>query len=141
MPTFRPPDIDPALLQEAQQVVQEASAKMESWLNDAFSSVEKEFEKNLSDIQVQLDAQKQAFIEEEQREAQRFMEQLKQLQMATRFLTPLDPDQKAVIEKLNNLVEQAHDDLRKRNERWTNFGSKAVSIAHTGVKALIKSVI
>ncbi|GAB5379606.1 MAG: hypothetical protein Alis3KO_30020 [Aliiglaciecola sp.] len=141
MPNFRPPDIDPALTQEAQQVVNEASAKMESWLVESFEKLEKDFDKSLSDIQATLDAEKNKFIEEEQRQAKQLQDQLNQLKAATQFLTPLDPDQNAVIEKLNILASQAEQDLKAREERWTNFGSKAVSIAHTGVKTLIKGVL
>lgn len=141
MPTFRPPDIDPALTQEAQQVVNEASEKMESWLTDAFSNLEKEFDQSLIEIQTQLDAEKQAFIEEEQRQAKQLLEQLNQLKSATSYLTPLDPDQNAVIEKLSKLTEQAEQDLQDRTERWNNFGSKAISIAYTGVKTLLKGVL
>jgi len=141
MPSFRPPDIDPALTLEAQQVVNEASAKMETWLTDTFSSLEKDFDKSLDEIQLKLDAEKKAFIEEEMRQAQQLQQQIEQLKASSRYLTPMDPDQNAVIEKLNKLVEQAETDLKTREQRWTNFGSKVVSIAHTGVKTLLKGVL
>ena len=141
MPNFRPPDIDPALTQEAQQVVKDASAEMENWLQGAFSQLEAEFDKNLSEIQQQLEQEKQKFIEEEQRQAKQFIEQLNQLKSATNYLTPLDPDQNAVIEKLNQLVAQAQTELTNREQRWTNFGKKAVAIAHTGIKTMIKGVL
>jgi vacuolar-type H+-ATPase subunit H len=141
MPSFRPPDIDPALTLEAQQVVNEASAKMENWLIDTFSSLEKDFDKSLEEIQLKLDAEKKAFIEEEMRQAQQLQQHIEQLKASSRFLTPMDPDQNAVIEKLNKLVEQAETDLKTREQRWTNFGSKAVSIAHAGVKTLLKGAL
>ncbi|MBE0369050.1 MULTISPECIES: capsule biosynthesis GfcC family protein [Pseudoalteromonas] len=141
MPSFRPPDIDPALTQEAQEVVNEASTKIENWLVEAFGKLEKDFDNSLDVIQQKLDVEKKAFIEEEMRQAKQFQQQLEQLKAAARYLTPMDPDQHDVIEKLNKLVEQADRDLNTREQRWTSFGSKAVSIAHSGVKTLLKGAI
>lgn len=141
MPSFRPPDIDPALTQEAQQVVDQASARMEAWLTEAFAKLEAEFDNSLQVIQQQLDQERQAFLQEEQRQAAQLLEQLQQLKTATQYLTPMDPDQDAVIRKISSLVEQSQAELDAREQRWRNFGSKAVAIAHTGIKTLLKGVI
>lgn len=141
MPSFRPPDIDPALTQEAQQVVDQASARMEDWLKEAFAKLETEFDNNLQAIQQQLDQERQAFLQEEQHQATQLIEQLQQLKTATQYLTPMDPDQDAVIRKIASLVEQSQAELAAREQRWRNFGSKAVTIAHTGIKTLLKGVI
>ncbi len=136
MSRFAPPNIDSSLTQEAQQVVSEASAKMDDWLNNAFDKLDKEFESKLIDIENKLNTEYQTYMEEEQHSATQLMQQLQQLQIATQQLTPLDPEQNDVIEKLNKLVIHAEAENTARANRWKSFGSKAVNIAHVGLKSI-----
>lgn len=141
MPTFRPPDIDPTLTQEAQQVVNQASAQMDAWLTDSFAQLEREFEQGLETLKQQLETEKQAFIDEEKRRSEQLLSQLQQLKSASQYLTPMDPDQEQVIKQLANITEQAQQDLIAKQERWQHFGSTVVNIAHSGLKTLIKGAL
>lgn len=141
MPIFRPPDIDPALTQEAQQVVKTAAAEMESWLNDAFKSLENDFNQELATLKTNIEAEQAAFLAEEKKRSDELRQKIRGLQIATQTLTPLDPEQKEVLDKLKVLVTQAETELSDREKRWTEFGSKTTSLAYTSVKTLLKGVV
>lgn len=141
MPTFRPPNIDPALSQDAQQVVSAAAAKMDEWLTNAFKNLEADLADDLKDLQAKMQAEHAQFIAEERKRSEELLEQIKRLKSAGNNLTPLDPEQKQVIEQLAQLTNQAETELNAREQRWKEFGNKTTSLAINGVKALLKGII
>lgn len=141
MPNFRPPDLDPQLSQEAQQVVNSAAAKMDEWLTNAFKNLEVEVTKGLDELTLKLQAEHEQFIAQERQRDEILIEQIKQLKGAGNKLTPLDPEQKEVMDQLAKLVTQAEGELNARQTRWKDFGNKTTSVAISGVKTLIKGLI
>ncbi|BFT30704.1 hypothetical protein D210916BOD24_18800 [Alteromonas sp. D210916BOD_24] len=141
MPTFRPPNIDPALSQDAQQVVSAAAAKMDEWLTNAFKNLETDLASDLDDLQAKMQAEHEQFIAEERKHSEALIEQIKRLKSAGNNLTPLDPEQKDVMDQLAQLTTQAESELKAREQRWKEFGNKTTSLAINGVKTLLKGII
>lgn len=141
MPTFRPPNIDPVLSQEAQHLVSTAAAKMDEWLTNAFKKLEADLADDLKDLQAKMQAEHAQFIAEERKRSEELLEQIKRLKSAGNNLTPLDPEQKQVIEQLAQLTNQAETELNAREQRWKEFGNKTTSLALNGVKTLLKGII
>ena len=141
MPNFRPPDIDPQLSLEAQQVVSSAAAKMDEWLTSAFKNLEADLTKELDELALKMQTENEQFIAQERQRSEVLVEQIKRLKGAANNLTPLDADQKVVIDQLANLVTQAENDLSAREQRWKEFGNKSTSLAINGVKTLVKGLL
>ena len=141
MPIFRDPDIDSALTAEAQSVVDSASRSMMTWLNTTFDNIEKSVRDELSRVETQIAEEREKYEEEDARRDKEISDLLESLSKATQNLSPLDADNKAVIDSLNKATRKVRVELEERSKRWRSHGSKAVEMAHQVFKKAVGSIL
>lgn len=141
MPIFRDPDIDPALTAEARSVVESASKSMMAWLNTSFENIEKAVRDELNRVEAQIAEEKKKHEEEDARRDKEISDLLEKLSEATHNLSPLDADNKAVIDSLNEATRNVRMELKERSKRWQSYGSDAVKIAHQVIKTAVGTIL
>ena len=141
MPIFRDPDIDPALPADAQSVVESASKSMMTWLNTSFENIEKSVRDELSRVEAQIAEEREKYEEEDAQRDKEMSDLLESLSKATQNLSPLDADNKAVIDSLNEATRKVRIELEERSKRWRSYGSNAVKMAHQVIKKAVGSIL
>lgn len=141
MPIFRDPDIDPTLTAEAQSVVSAASANMMTWLNTSFENIEKSVRDELSRVEAQIDKEREKFEQEDALRNKEIGDILDSLSKATQNLSPLDADNRAVIESLKEATQRVETELQERTKRWQGHGATAVKLAHKTIKTAVTGLL
>jgi DNA repair exonuclease SbcCD ATPase subunit len=141
MPIFRDPDIDRALTAEAQSVVESASKSMMTWLNTSFENIEKSVHDELRQVEAQIAEDREKYEEEDAQRDKEISDLLESLSKATQTLSPLDADNKAVIDSLNEATSKVRIELEERRKRWQSYGSKAVKMTHEVIKKAVGGIL
>lgn len=141
MPVFNDPDIDPALTAEAQSVVEEASKSMMSWLNTSFENIEKAIGEELTQEEARIAEDRLKLQEEDAKQNKEIEDLLNKISMETQYLSPLDEDNRAVINSLNEISGKVRAELEERSRRWQNYGTAAVKSAHKIIKTAVGTIV
>ncbi|UTW46313.1 hypothetical protein KFE80_05355 [bacterium SCSIO 12696] len=134
---FEDPDIDPALIAEAQAVVDEASRSLDQWIDKNFARIEADIKSDLDSMTKDAAQQIKTAQEKDARINEQLINSFKRLQSAAQELSPLDADQKTVIDKITQLTEEVSSELAARTERWHGLGGNVVEVAKSAITKAI----